>query len=365
MRDPRVRTVVFYITGHGFGHASRVVEVINALVARDPDLRIIVKTTAAQWLLDLTIRRPYTYERVETDTGIVQIDSLRLDEEASVRRALAFMSTFDARVEREVEALERTRPDLVVADMPALGIAAGARLGTAVAAMGNFTWDWAYSPYRGSAPVVDAIAAAYAQADIAVRLPMWGGFGAFAQIVDVPFVARRSTREPSEVRRACGLPDDRRLVLSSFGGHGLAGLEASLAQLDGYTVIFTSLGERRLEHNVLTLDEQRLYADGFRYEDLVRAVDVVVTKPGYGIIAECLANETALLYTSRGHFIEYDVLVAAMPRFLRTAFIDHADLFAGRWQPHLERLLAQPAPNERPATDGADVAAKLLSEMIR
>ena len=83
---------------------------------------------------------------------------------------------------------------------------------------------------------------------------------------------------------------------------------------------------------------------GLRYEDLVRAVDVVVSKPGYGIISECVANDTALLYTSRGHFVEYDVLVAAMPRFLRAAFIDHADLFSGDWQPHLDALLAQPAP---------------------
>ncbi len=63
-----------------------------------------------------------------------------------------------------------------------------------------------------------------------------------------------------------------------------------------------------------------MYAAGLRYEDVVRAVDVVVTKPGYGIIAECLANDTALLYTSRGHFIEYDVLTRDAPRFLRTAY---------------------------------------------
>ena len=30
--------VVFYISGHGFGHASRSVEVINALAARRPEL---------------------------------------------------------------------------------------------------------------------------------------------------------------------------------------------------------------------------------------------------------------------------------------------------------------------------------------
>ena len=51
-----------------------------------------------------------------------------------------------------------------------------------------------------------------------------------------------------------------------------------------------------------------------RYEDLVAAADVVVSKPGYGIVSECIANDTALLYTSRGRLIEYDVMVAEMPQ---------------------------------------------------
>ena len=64
---------------------------------------------------------------------------------------------------------------------------------------------------------------------------------------------------------------------------------------------------------MLYLSEQQLYDSGLRYEDLVRAADVVVTKPGYGIISEAIANDTALLYTSRGRFVEYDVLVKEMP----------------------------------------------------
>ena len=79
-----------------------------------------------------------------------------------------------------------------------------------------------------------------------------------------------------------------------------------------------------------------MYARGFRYEDVVKAVDVVVTKPGYGIIAECAANGTALMYTSRGHFAEHDVLVAGMPRYLRTRYLDQATLLAGRWAPALD-----------------------------
>ncbi len=107
-----------------------------------------------------------------------------------------------------------------------------------------------------------------------------------------------------------------------------------------------------------------MYAAGFRYEDLVRAVDVVITKPGYGIISECIANDTALLYTSRGRFVEYDVLVSEMPRFLRARYISHDDLFAGRWGHHLDALLAQPSPSQAPPVNGAETAAELLLDFI-
>jgi L-arabinokinase len=113
----------------------------------------------------------------------------------------------------------------------------------------------------------------------------------------------------------------------------------------------------RTPAGTVLIDEQRLYDLGLRYEDLVAAVDVVVTKPGYGIIAECIANHTAMLYTPRGAFAEYDVLVEAMPRWLRCSLIDHAELRAGRWEDHVSRLLVQPPPGESPAVDGADVVA--------
>ena len=96
---------------------------------------------------------------------------------------------------------------------------------------------------------------------------------------------------------------------------------------------------------------------GLQYEDLIAAADVVVSKPGYGIVSECVANDTALLYTSRGRFIEYDLFVAEMPRILRCRHISQEDLFAGRWADAVDALAAQPPPPERPRTDGAELAA--------
>ena len=90
------------------------------------------------------------------------------------------------------------------------------------------------------------------------------------------------------------------------------------------------------------------------------ACDIVATKPGYGIIAECVANGVALLYTSRGNFVEYEALVACIPRYLRHSFIDHQALFAGRWRSTLDRIMAAPPPLERPPTNGADVVADMI-----
>ena len=70
-----------------------------------------------------------------------------------------------------------------------------------------------------------------------------------------------------------------------------------------------------------------------------------------------------MLYTSRGRFPEYDVLVAGLPALVRAAFIGHGALFAGRWDACLERLLARPRPDPPPA-DGARVIAEALAARL-
>ena len=97
----------------------------------------------------------------------------------------------------------------------------------------------------------------------------------------------------------------------------------------------------------------------------MRGADVVVTKPGYGIISEAIANGAALLYTSRGQFVEYDVLVREMPRYLRAQFIEQDKLLEGR----LDRGAAT-APErsrrapERPALNGAEIAAEEILKLV-
>jgi UDP:flavonoid glycosyltransferase YjiC (YdhE family) len=274
--------IVFYISGHGFGHASRTIELISAVVDRQPGLRIIVRSQVAAWLFARSAPHGVELSPVETDTGVVQIDSLRLDAEATITRATDFMRTFAARVETEVSFLHSVDAHLVVADLPPLGIAAAHDAGLQAIAYGNFTWDWIYEHYDGGSELARQIGAIYSRTALALRLPMWGGFETMTEVRDLPFVARHSNRDPEDTRRALGIPLRERVVLVSFGGYGVAG--ASRPAVPGYHVLWPG-----------DVDESAMYDRGYRYVDLVRAADVVVTKPGYGIISECIANGTALI----------------------------------------------------------------------
>jgi L-arabinokinase len=366
-----VPAIAFYISGHGFGHSSRQIEIINALGPRLPEgWRIVVRTAAARWLFDRTLRARVTFLPGECDSGIAQVDSLRLDEAETVRTAAEFYGTFAARTAAETTLLVGHDARLVVADAPPLACAAAAAAALPAVVVGNFTWDWIYEEYEprfeADAPyVLPAIRAAYARASAGWRLPMHGGFAAVPQVTDIPFVARHATRSRAKVLDALQIPDSRPLALFSFGGYGLDGLDLStLDCTDAWTVVVTgpTPPAPALPPGVAYVNEGYLYDRGLRYEDLVAAVDVVVTKPGYGIISECVANRTAILYTSRGRFREYDVMVAEMPRVVRCAHLDQETLLAGRWQAALDALLASPPPPERPDTNGAEIVAADLLE---
>ena len=370
--------LVFYISSHGFGHAARSIEVINAILARRPETRIGVRTAAPRWLFDLTVKGKISFSTLETDTGVVQIDALTLDEADSIRRAWSFHSDLVTRAASETRSLRELGATLIVGDIPPLAFAVGAAAGIPSIALGNFTWDWIYADYprvRLAPSLLPAIRGAYAKASMALRLPMSGGFESLSNVRDIPFIARHATKTREEVCKTLKIPGDKPIVLSAFGVYGLPALDTDLlSKFKKYTVITTAtvpLSRSRKETptiekkgSFISINEEAMYDAGIRYEDLVGAAEVIVTKPGYGIISEAIANDAALLYTSRGHFPEYDVLVEEMPKHLRTAFFSHDDLFNGKWEPHLDKLLAQPKPKKKPETNGAEVAADILLKAL-
>jgi hypothetical protein len=234
--------------------------------------------------------------------------------------------------------------------------------------MGNFGWDWIYAPWPDFEQAVNIVRHGYRQADVLLRLPLHStdqdAFCSFRTIEDVPLIARRAQHPRCQVRTGLGLDQQAQVVLLSFGGFTAHGLDLqSLGQWRNYTFVLTppmSSTTAPLPANVIKLE-----ATPADYVSLLAACDVVVTKPGYGVVADCLANRVAVLYTDRGPFREYDVLAQALETLGRARHVPRADVLGGQLGPHLDALLASRVTFTEQRLDGAQCVARRLLECIQ
>ena len=364
--------VVFYISGHGFGHASRQIEIIRQLKRLRNDVHVVIKTPTPQWFFDIANLGEYSFETLNTDTGVVQTDSLHVDVIESIKQCDAFHQTLHQRATSEASTLKGLNARLIVGDIPPLAFLVGIMTAIPTVAISNFTWDWIYDNYTQtnlSAPrLVDTLRHAYATATMALRFPLHAGFDACPHIVDVPLGARRSTKDPRKIRDYFGLPHDSPVVLFSFGRYGVSNIDWDcVRKTSNYHFVFTSGDQLNLVPNgpmFTTLDEAALARNDLGYADVLAAADIAITKPGFGMIGECAANDTAMLYTDRHNFPEDAILTAGMPTMIRTAHISNEELLAGKWQPHLDSLLNKRRPEASCQVNGAEVISLKLAELI-
>ena len=356
--------IVLYVTGHGFGHAVRCAAVCRSLLAAAPSVSIGVRTTAPAWIFPDSV----SVEPCTIDVGVVQPNSLEIDARATLERYGRHLDGEAALLASEARAVRESGARVVVADVPAAAFAIARQADVPGIGLANFSWDWIYEPFVEDmperAPLLDHLRAQYAQATLLLRLPFHGDLSAFPRIEDVPLIGRRSTAERAETRRRLGLPLEAPLVLFSFGGHVSNGPDAGrLGLLDGYTFVTTGPdgeGDRAIRRgrNLFGLPE---LSSG--YVDLLAASDVVIMKPGYGIVADLLANRVPALYVSREGFREEPILIQALEEEGRAVPLPREALDTLDLGPALARLQTIDRPWTTRPIDGADVAARRILQV--
>lgn len=354
--------IVAYVSGHGFGHATRTAEVLRVVRGLDPAVPITVVSAAPAGLFAEVIAPPLRIRTLECDVGLAQRDALTIDEGGTLERWARHVRGFGELVESESLRLRAARARVVLGDVPPLAFVAAADAGVASLALANFSWDWIYRHLSRRHPelakAADFCAAAYGSCDRLLRLPFHGDLSAFPSIEDIPLVARHPRISKADARHRLGLPATR-LVLLSFGGLGLPGFDPQvLAPLSEYR--FFAVGDLSTgPPNLTVLDRSALATSEVGYADVVGAADCVVTKPGYGIVSDAIGAGTPIVYTERGDFPEFPILVRGMAEYVPSAHVSNADLRAGKLREALGAVVGASVP-EPPPTDGATVAAERL-----
>ena len=81
----------YYISGHGLGHASRSSQIINALRRRHPAISVEVVSSAHPWFFAGFLDPSVPVRRLSLDLGVLQRDSLVMEEEATLQACRDFL----------------------------------------------------------------------------------------------------------------------------------------------------------------------------------------------------------------------------------------------------------------------------------
>jgi len=111
-------SILFYVSGHGFGHATRISALIEALAPKVPDERIHIR---GQVPANIFEHIPGVVQsRAEIDVGVIEDGLYSQDIIATLRRYREIVSRRDRILEVETEFVKTHGVELIVSDIPPL-----------------------------------------------------------------------------------------------------------------------------------------------------------------------------------------------------------------------------------------------------
>jgi L-arabinokinase len=357
------KSIAYYVSAHGYGHGVRSCHIIRAVNELFPQIAVHIVSALPESFLSNQIGNARNTVRAESfDVGMVQLDSIRVDVDATLDKVERLYARRKTIVKREADFLGKNAIGAVVVDIPALPIESAAYAGIPRLAVGNFGWDWIYSEFLGRdtrwRPIIDVLKQQYAQSDLLLRLPFCEKMEAFPCAEDIPLVASPGRPRRPEIASLTGSDLEKKWVLLSFtsldwSSEALSNVE----QLADYE-FFTVLPLEWHQSNIHPISREQA-----PFSDIIASVDAVVSKPGFGILSDCIVNRKPLIYAERRNFLEYPILESGIRRYLKHIHIPASDLYRGDLKGSLDNIWDRPEPEERLPQGGDSIAAQRIAQL--
>ncbi|GAA5795989.1 hypothetical protein HPULCUR_001354 [Helicostylum pulchrum] len=419
-------TFCFYVSGHGWGHATRANQVIMDILKLPACHKVIVISTATDFIFQGVIRLGALYRHADIDAGVVQPLPYTVDREQTIKNLTSFLGRRPDTLKSEVEWLKSVQADCVICDAPFLPCAAASQVGIPAVISSNFTFDEVYMGLCEGDDIdedirrmVQQVILDYRHADLLIRLPgairipsfddtiglvphtpfsnnfpdtvkLKGvangktqlpctsisnvqkiynekGLHFIRRIIDVPLVFRKFQTPREQVLDQVGIPkeiyDTHKILLLSFGGQMLGGGRWGNPLPPGWICIVCAAPDS-IEMPPLFY---RAAKDAY-VPDLTNACDVLLGKLGYGTCSECIGHSTPFVYVPRPQFIEEHGLLKLMNDQGSAVELSRQDFEDGKWAKAIELASTMSGtckdPQLRVPHNGGEIAAQSIEKFV-
>jgi L-arabinokinase len=361
-----MKPIAYYITAHGYGHGTRSCDVLRTLHRIAPQQPVIVTTDLPRDFLDSRLKdcTNITFRSGAFDVGLVQKDSIQADLFQTLEKLEELNANWEKLIAQERLFLQDNDVGLVVADIPAIPLAAAQRFGIPNIAIGNFSWDWIYEDYAKTdlhwEYFVEKFRSVYEQTDLLLRLPFAPPMEQFPKRKDIPLLAAPGTPRRQEIAHISHSDISKPWVLLSFTSLDL-GFQAleKIRELSG-DYEFLCVQPMEFPDSCIHSIDRHLVP----FADVIASCDIVISKPGFGLVSECIVNNKPLIYSDRSAFAEYPYLIEGIEKYLKNVFLPSEQLYAGDFFQALEKIKTAPEPEGFIKRSGAEMIAEELLHAV-
>lgn len=293
------------ITAHGWGHLSQTAPIMNVLRTRNPDLELVVRSGIDASIVVQKLGPLSGYYTSDTDFGLVMQGPFVVNRTATLGRYSLLHDHLDEHIESLAALIRMERCDAVFSNVGYLAVAAARRARLPVVVCSSLNWCDVFAAYcgdlDGAGKILSDMRAAYRSADLFVRLAPGMSMSSFKTHPVLRPIANVGQRSRAALANAIGVGAGSALVLCAFGGMLPAEPPPFVHRPEGLTILGPSAWSR---YGVIPVDSLSL-----AYADVLASVDSVVTKPGYGVVAELGCTGTPAIMISRGEWPEEPYLL--------------------------------------------------------
>ena len=343
-------------TGHGFGHAVRLSIVAAAIQKLNPDVLLILATTAPRWLLASYIPGDFIYRPRAFDVGVIQSDSFTMDKAATLTKMQEIYQNRNALMAGEVNFLKTNQVGLILADIPPLIAPIAQLAGIPCWMMSNFGWDFIYEAWgEDFREIVSWIKECYQHCDRLFRLPMAEPMTAFSSVTDVGLIGGTPRYSSEELRHKFQITTSQdKTILLTFGGLGLAQIPYhNLTHFSDWQFITFDQQAPELP-NLLKVTEPFL-----RPVDFMPICGRVISKPGFSTFSETMCLEIPIVSLTRNDFAEAPLLLEGIKNYADHQIIETERFYQGNWD-FLHQSPQPPKLGKTLPKNGADFIAQAV-----
>ena len=358
-----VKSVAYFISSHGFGHAARAAAVMQAIAEYDPSVQFEIFTAVPSWFFQDSLSTPFNYHHLLTDFGLAQKTPFESDLGDTLRNLDAFYPIAQTRLADISKTIRQLECRLIICDIAPMGLLVAEDVGIPSVLVENFTWDWIYQQYaavdKNINKHINYLKPIFESADYHIQTePICSRKS--PDLVTAP-VSRKPKMSRNQIRQRLGLLTDGNVVLITTGGIPQSyDFFRKLDRLREIKFVMPGAGpEIKIHGNLIILPHQ----SDFYHPDLAHAADAVIGKVGYSTLAEVYHAGVPFGYVARSNYNESGPLVNFIKQQMSGLAVAESEFHDGSWISKIRELLAFPRVH-RKGVNGAEQIGKFIFSLI-